>query len=139
MGRNATGVDRLYLLIKDPHWTFLWWDLQPATVERLKRELGDRDERAGFVLRIHDVTDILFNGFNSHHSFDVPVRDWTDHWYLFIPNAGRNYCAEVGFKVDGCFLPAVRSNTAFLPRECPAAANSERWSTISIDRSGSRS
>jgi hypothetical protein len=126
--------DRVYFLLKDPHWTFLWWELSPETVRRVvEEEMGGDASQAQLWLRIHDVTDILFNGENSHSYFDVEVRGVTDHWYLHLAAAGRVYCAEVGFKTAGQrFHPAARSKPVFLPREGPSDCRDERWSDISL-------
>lgn len=106
-------------LVKDPHWTFLWWELSEARLQDVSERLGGPVIEAQFCLRIHDVTDIIFDGHNSHSSFDVEVVGATDHWYLHVPVAGRNYCAELGLKSGEQFVVAARSNTAWLPQDGP--------------------
>jgi hypothetical protein len=113
----VTAEPRAYFLVKDPHWTFVWWSL-PGTV------LG-ADEP--LYLRLHDVTDILFDGTNSHSHFDINVGGITDHWYLRLEVPNRVYCAEVGRKAGDVFVPLVRSNAAVLPPEGPAPQTGETW------------
>lgn len=118
--------DRLYLLVKDPRWAFAGWELTAATRERLAREPGR------LILRVHDVTDILFDGGNSHHSFAVEVSGPTDHWYLDLPLPGRVYLAELGFAMaGGGFELLSRSRPAATPRTAPEAGE-ERWTTIEV-------
>ena len=106
-------------LVKDPHWTFVWWELSESMLQTVEGELGRKASEAQLCLRVHDVTDIIFDGHNSHSSFDVDVVGPTDHWYLPIPAAGRNYCIELGFKCGERFVAAARSNTAWLPKDGP--------------------
>ena len=117
--------DRMYFLVKDPHWTFLWWEFSPATVERLMSEAGHAVANGRFTLRIHDVTHVIFDGFNSHWFFDVAVRGYTDHWYLRVPQSGRVYCAEAGVSLPDMFgshfansLQGNLLNTKFIARIC---------------------
>jgi hypothetical protein len=130
---GAAIHDRFYFLPKDPHWSFLWWELSPETIYRLGVEMGRDPRHTPFWLRIHDVTDILFDGSNSHGYFDVAVTGYTDHWYLHLPDSNRVYCAEAGFRTEaGRFFPAVRSNALFLPRDRPSDRTDECWSTIGV-------
>lgn len=127
---HALPRDRLYFLPKDPHWTFLWWELSPEIFYCSGQAMGSDPRKAPLCLRIHDVTDILFDGHNSHNYFDVIVTG-ADHWYLHLPYANRVYCAEIGFRSeDGRYFPAVRSNTLFAPRAGPSERTDELWSTI---------
>jgi hypothetical protein len=109
----------IIFLVKDPHWTFLWWDrsASEAWVASRRSEWNAHEPR--LCLRIHDVTDILFDGQNSHSFFDVDVVGDTDHWYLRVPVAGRNYCAELGYKVKDRFMMVARSNSISLPKDGP--------------------
>jgi len=83
------------------------------------------------MLRIHDITHIIFQGNNSHSYFDVEITGKTDHWYLNIPVCNRNYCAEIGIKTgQGGFLPLARSNPIYVPRDCPSDSPAQSRSRI---------
>lgn len=123
--------DRIYFLLKDPHWAFIWWQVAWPNVTQpdLERSLNLRCA----ALRVHDVTDIIFDGENSHGYIELTDGiDRTDHWYFNIPSAGRNYCAEVGIKREWRWFPIARSNTLFVPRDGPSASSVQNWSTIVI-------
>lgn len=108
--------DRIYFLVKDPHWTFLWWELSPETVQRVAAQHGGN--LGQLVLRIYDVTHILFDGKNAHSWFDVEVDSDTDNWYLDLGESNRNYLAEVGYRgTSGHFTPCARSHSIYLPRK----------------------
>ncbi len=110
------------LLVKDPQWAFVSWELALPTLHRTRKEIAREGNGVHLCLRVHDVTDIIFDGQNSHSSYDVDVDGPTDHWYLQVPEAGRNYCVELGFKMGDRFVIAGRSNTAQHPKDGPTQA-----------------
>lgn len=111
---------RAYFLVKDPHWTFVWWELPPAALTALAPD-------EPLYLRVHDVTGVVFDGGNSHGHFDIQVGRITDHWYLRLEVSDRVYCAELGCKAGGVFIPLVRSNAAALPPDGPSPQAGETW------------
>ena len=121
--------DRIYFLLKDPYWSFIWWqvDWRDAVLRMMG---GHRESNQGIPsLRVHDVTDIIFDGRNSHRYVDIEGVYYTDHWYFQLPSSGRNYCAEIGIRRGDLFVVA-RSNTLFVPRAGPSDSHAESWSTI---------
>jgi hypothetical protein len=123
--------NRLYFLVKDPHWTFLWWGFAPGTTEEVKTQ--NMEAGGQLTIRVYDVTHILFDGRNAHFSFDIDVSKEIDHYYLNIWASDRNYLAEIGIKYpDGRFLPLARSNTIYLPRDHASDETGETWSTITL-------
>ena len=128
----APQKDRIYFLVKDPHWTFLWWQLAPETVQRVAEQ--NSGQPGQLVLRIYDVTHILFDGSNAHAWFDVDVFFETNYWYLNIGASDRNYLAEVGYRrADGQFTPCARSHSIYLPRDHPSDAGAYETSTILLE------
>jgi hypothetical protein len=125
--------DRIYFLLKDPHWAFIWWqvDWPAAAHQAMAHDLPPLPRCAG--LRVHDVTDIIFDGKNSHSYLEITESiDRTDHWYFNIPSAGRNYCAEVGIKGKQSWFSIGRSNTLFVPRDGPSPSMAQSWSAIEM-------
>jgi hypothetical protein len=110
-----TPRDRVYFLAKDPHWTFVCWELS--------------DRRDGqLVLRVDDVDD-------RAASFDVEVTGDTDHWYLRLRAAGRTYRVRLGVRSSSGELQVLaESNALPLPPEGPSALQDESWSTVPIRR-----
>jgi hypothetical protein len=120
---------KMYFLVKDTHWTFIWWHIDSSKVDGELMMIGTA-KCPRFVLRIYDVTHIIFNGNNAHRYFDIEVEGFTDHWYLQIDENNRNYLAEAGFRDSGGnFHPLARSNTIFLPPDCGGDVPSE-WTQI---------
>lgn len=107
--------DRVYFLPKDPHWTFVWWELSELREGQL-------------TLRV--VAD------DAPTAFEVPITGSTDHWYLHLPVSGRTYRVHLGFRsADGGFHAVAGSNPVSLPPEGPSWRRDESWSTVPIRRS----
>jgi len=121
------GGDHLWFLLKDPYWAFIDWEFSPATTLKIK------EQNPELWLRIHDVTDLLFDGHNSHWYFDVYVGPHASHWYLQLPFSNRVFCAELGHKKEtGQFCPVLLSNPIFIPRAGPSDWVEERWASITV-------
>jgi hypothetical protein len=136
--------DRIYCLLKDPHWTFIWWELSRQTCDELfpstteattSSAAGTSREvtRPQLLLRVHDITDIYFDGHNSHHVFNVGTVQARGEWYLHIPVSNRVYCAELGVSADGSgFRSVIISRPLYLPRDHPSDHIEECWGTIEL-------
>jgi uncharacterized protein len=125
--------DRIYFLLKDPHWAFIWWQVDWPTAARRALAPDVLPGPRCAALRVHDVTDIIFDGENSHSYVEIAEQiETTDHWYFNIRAAGRNYCAEVGIKEEQRWFTIARSNTLFVPPDRPSASRVQNWSTIEI-------
>ncbi|HEY9898344.1 MAG TPA: DUF4912 domain-containing protein [Pantanalinema sp.] len=116
--------DRAVLMVRDPFWVHAYWDLDAESVTRAKLEGG-----AQLTLRVHDVTDLVFNGANSHYHFDVAMPfDFQRVWYFNVPNDGRTYLAEVGYlRHDGRFIALARSNAGTTPQSKISSIISDRF------------
>jgi uncharacterized protein len=121
-------VDRIVLLVRDVRWLYAYWELKGATVERLKNEWGEAFYSAKRVLRVYDVSNIIFNGQNAHRFFDVYVNDLANNWYIDTAGPGRSWCVDFGLLLaDGRFITIVRSNTVHTPLDGPSWITDEEW------------
>lgn len=67
------------------------------------------------LIRIYDVTDLIFNGSNAHHYYEMAVPYSSEKWSVKNLPVNRNYLAELGVKMtDIDFFPILRSNTVLL-------------------------
>ncbi|MBI0576348.1 DUF4912 domain-containing protein [Neobacillus cucumis] len=67
------------------------------------------------VVRIYDVTDMIFNGSNAHHFYEIAVPYQNAHWYVKGLLSNRHYITELGVKLSTGFFPLIRSNTIQTP------------------------
>lgn len=120
--------DKIVLQARDPRWLHTYWEIKEQTLVGLKNKLGDDFYRAKRVLRVYDVTNIIFNGFNAHKFFDVCVNDFATSWYLDTSGSGCSWCVDLGLMLpDGRFITILRSNIVQTPLDGPSWVTDEEW------------
>jgi len=120
--------DKIILQVRDPHWLHTYWELRSQTIEGLKSKLGDGFYRAKKILRVYDVTNIIFNGSNANSFFDIQYNDFANSWYIDTAGPGRSWCVELGLMLaDGRFITILRSNVVATPLDGPSWVTDEEW------------
>jgi uncharacterized protein len=125
----------LRALPRDPLWLFAYWELSGETVELMRRHVGaGAFAHAKWVLRLLDVTDVVYDGSNAWRQADIELAPYASSWYVKVWEAGRSYLLQVGIVTpDGRFFSAVNSNAAQMPRNSVSAVLDEEWTTASTD------
>ena len=120
--------DRIVLQVRDSWWIHSYWEVRQTTQDKLKNELGEDFYRAGRLLRVYDVSQIIFNGSNAHSFFDIQIGEQANNWYIDTGGPGRSWCVDLGLLLpDGRFITIVRSNTVTTPIEGPSWITDEEW------------
>ena len=108
---------RLRLMARDPHWVHAYWKVAPGTLEEAKKNLGKNFDNARYVLRVHDITCVDFNGRNANRSFDIEVAPHAQNWYVDSWQDNVSFCAQLGLSTPkGEFYPLAESNFVHTPR-----------------------
>lgn len=120
--------DMLILQVRDPWWIYAYWELKQATIGRFKNKLKDEFAKATWVLRVYDVSNIIFNGKNAHRYFDICINQHTNNWYIDTAGPGRSWCVDIGLRLpNGNFITMLRSNTVQTPLDGPSWITDEEW------------
>ena len=120
--------DKIILQVRDPRWLHTYWELRNQTIEGLKSKLGDDFYRAKKILRVYDVTNIIFNGSNANSFFDIQYNDFANSWYIDTAGPGRSWCVDLGLMLtDGRFITILRSNVVSTPLDGPSWITDEEW------------
>lgn len=112
---ESYGITRVRLLIKDPEWLFVHWDVDPKTLEALRAELGER------VLALTRLTLRIADPDNGG-SQTILLPPGSRSWYVRA-DAGRSraYRSELGLTLpSGEFRSLAESNTVVTPRVGPS-------------------
>jgi len=122
------GRDKIVLQVRDPWWLHTYWEVTPGMWNSLRERLGDTFFSAKKVLRVYDVSHIIFDGANAHRSFDIDVSFEANNWYIDTGGPGRSWCVDLGLRLpSGEFVTIVRSNTVNTPIEGPSWITDEEW------------
>ena len=127
------GRDMIALQVRDPRWLYAYWELRHSTIDSLRNKLGEKFHNARLILRVYDVSLIIFDGNNAHSFFDVDINGRLGNWYIEAA-PGKSWCVDLGFKLrDGSFLKLLRSNTVHTPSEGPSWITDEEWMVADDD------
>ncbi|HEY2942565.1 MAG TPA: DUF4912 domain-containing protein [Vicinamibacteria bacterium] len=124
------GVNRVRLLVKDPHWLFVHWDVDPRVRGGLRREKGERVAAlARLTLRLTD----------DHGGIGgaVMLPEGARSWYLRAVPGHRSYRVELGITLpSGEYRPLARSNAVSTPRVGPSSEKATRRASYRLAAKG---
>jgi hypothetical protein len=131
---QSYGENRLVTMVRDPLWFFAYWDATPDRFDGLRNQVGDAVWNTGqAVLRVFDVTGVDGGISQAHSSFDVPVSFDVRRWYVNVPEAGRSWITELGFRFpDGRYLAMLRSNRIVSPNGQVSSQTDSRWMVVNV-------
>ena len=120
------GVNRVRLLVKDPHWLFAHWDVDPRVREGLRREKGERIAvLARLTLRLTDD----HGGIGGATVLPEGARSW----YLRAVPGHRSYRVELGITLpSGEYRSLARSNAVATPRMGPSPEKATRRASYRV-------
>ncbi|MBY6035492.1 DUF4912 domain-containing protein [Fictibacillus nanhaiensis] len=110
---------------------YAYWSFSDAIKTLAEHHFRTNWEQLPNVLKIYDVTDILFYGHNAHRTFEVDLPPMTNNWFIHSLEPDRTYIVDIGTRTfDGSFFTLLRSNPAETGRsEMGTSYDSkiERW------------
>lgn len=120
---EAYGTGRLFLVARDPHWLFAYWDLS------WQQMADDRGQAVDgrLVLRV----------FEKNHA--EPVQELTlqhdsRNWYIHVGKAATTYSAQLGYwRQGGGFNVIGQSREATTPAAAVSPDTTARFVTIPLD------
>lgn len=121
--------DRVFMAMVEPRRGFLCWNAASAAA---MRQSDERLRSASLALRVHDVTDLVFDGSSSGAFFDIVVPGNEGKHYFTLPDTGRSKLAELGLRLrDGSFRTIARSEAVFFDRDRPSGGYQLRGLLVS--------
>lgn len=106
----------LQVKLVTPRKVIVYWEASKIPEKVISLFYNRRFEELVHIVRIYDVTDIIFTGKNAHHYYDITVPYNKGHWFIKGLTANRCYIAELGVKFkDNDFFPVLRSNLVQTP------------------------
>ncbi|SRR5579862_17747 len=111
------GEKTLYLIARDPHWLFCYWDVDwtqyPASLTRG----GERK----FSLKVS----------GGGQDGLIEINPEARNWYIPVNQAGATFVVELGyFNTEGAWTTIIRSNEAATPSDVLAAASASDFATV---------
>lgn len=110
--------DTLHLLARDARTIVAHWEVTDR-----KKWLAAQHFRCDWVhlpkvLRLYDVTLVMFNGHNANRTIEIELTPEADNWYISGLQPNTDYVADWGVRtVDRQFIPFMRSNAVRTTRD----------------------
>ncbi|MEA2067278.1 MAG: DUF4912 domain-containing protein [Thermotogota bacterium] len=114
--------DKIVLLPINPQWVYVYWDFSVDTKKKI--------EKFELKLRLHDVTNIIFDGNNANLTKEASINSYPGNWYFEVDFAGANYVVEIGYYEEG-FQRIMISSIISTPRNFPKYGKHETWADLS--------
>ncbi len=129
------GDNKIVILPRDPVTVYAYWEINESKKAEVKEKFGrDIFQKTPYTLRIYDVTNIDFNGLNSHRFFDIELPSGVNNWYINIDEGGKSCCVDIGLHIPGGdFFILARSNFITLPTGKISDVNDEEWMMVKGD------
>ncbi len=116
------GDNKIVMLVRDPHWCYLYWELQESNIENGLQRLSRSRNEVRHVLRVHPA-----KGETTPFDVDVDFRH-RSHYLKLSP--GASFYTEIGLlDHEGYFAALAVSNTVTLPLDGPSEIIDEKWIT----------
>lgn len=115
------GKNRIVLLVVDPKFAFIYWEVQTDRMHSALQSLG---HNAKLTLRFHEADRPLF--------WDISIYERVGNWYLKLDHPQKHLWVELGMKNDrGDFHSIARSHQIKMPRTGLAAPGPIKWMLVS--------
>lgn len=112
----AEGDDRILLMVRDPYWLQVTWEISTRSIERAHAALAEHWHSAVPVLRLSQIADYHASSQPESIIKVVPIHGGVHCWYLEAPNPPSSFRVEIGYLVrDGRFHGLARSNLVTTP------------------------
>ncbi|WP_163103402.1 DUF4912 domain-containing protein [Peribacillus alkalitolerans] len=131
---------KILLIQRNEESVLVYWTFSEMLKMTLQNYYGKAIEQFTFMLRLYDVSKVIFNGNNAHYYTDAVIPSRQNHWILNGLKPSRSYLVEVGLlQEDGNFMPLLRSNTIQTPRnelsQCgQLSSDIQKWSISKKER-----
>lgn len=131
VAKKGVDKDRLVLMVRDPYWLQVSWQVTPGSVKRAEAAMAEQWHTARPVLRLMEVDGGTTTSTAERVVREIDVHGGVTNWYIDVPNPPQNYRAELGYlAASGKFFSICRSNSVSTPSPDTADVIDENWTDI---------
>jgi hypothetical protein len=127
------GKDRIVVMVRDPFWLHVYWELTHQAIQRAEAALGQDWHGAKPILRLFDVSANETTSTSEAAVKDIDIHGGCNNWYLEVENPPRSYRVDVGYvSKRGRFYVLARSNVVSTPRAGVSDRLDENWADLDV-------
>jgi hypothetical protein len=129
------GKDRIVVMVRDPYWLHVYWELTHQAIQRAEAALGQDWHGARPILRLFDVSANETTSTSEAAVKDIDIHGGCNNWYLEVENPPRSYRVDVGYvSKRGQFFVLARSNVVSTPRAGVSDRLDENWADLDVQQ-----
>lgn len=129
--KKGSDKDRIVLMVRDPYWLQVSWQVTRTSVKRAEAALAEHWHTARPILRLMEVDGGSTTSTAERVVREIDVHGGVTNWYIDVPNPPQSYRADLGYiAANGKFFSIARSNSVSTPAPDTADAIDENWSDI---------
>ena len=126
--------DRLVVLVRDPYWLHVYWQITRLSIERAKSALAQNWHGARPYLRLLEVDDASASNMAETVLREIEIHSGVNHWFIDLHNPPGTYRVDIGYRgTDGLFYVVSRSNLVTTPRPGSMDAVDRNWEDVVED------
>jgi len=118
---EAYDSGTLFLVARDPHWLFAYWDFSWHKLAEFRGRASDNTVR----LHIYKV-----DGSNSQLQQDIVLHADAKNWFIHVGQSRSHFRAEIGYYTHGGFHAISRSPTVKTPADDLSNDTFARFATL---------
>ncbi len=132
--RNLQGTsakDRILVIVRDPFWLHVFWELTHQSVQRAEAALGQDWHGSRPILRVYDVTSQDTTSTAEMVVRDIDIHGGCTNWYVEVTQPPKSYRVDIGYvSKRNQFYVLGRSNIVTPPKAGVSDNIDENWSDI---------
>jgi len=94
---NGYGKDKIVVLVRDPYWLHVYWELTHQAVQRAEAALALDWHGAKPILRLYDVSAQDTTSTAERPLRDIVIHGGVNHWYVEAPEPPRQFRIDIGY------------------------------------------
>lgn len=118
---DSYDTGTLFLVARDPHWLFAYWDFSWHKLEEFRNRASDHTVR----LHIYKV-----DGPHGQLQQDLVLHPDAKNWFIHVGQSKSNFRAELGYYTNGGFHAISRSPTVKTPADDLSSDTLARFATL---------
>lgn len=132
--KRPVKKDRLIVLVRDPYWLHVFWQITRLSVERARSAMAESWHGSQPVLRLLAVDDRSASNMAETVLREIPVHSGVNHWYIDLHDPPGTYRVDIGYRgCDQSFYCLARSNVVTPPLPGSRDAVDENWNEVAED------
>ncbi len=126
--------DRVVLMVRDPYWLHVCWELTERSVERARAALAEKWHAARPVLQLVKLIRGALETTSEEVVRVIDIHGAVCNWYIDVDEPPRTFRVDIGYLTsENRFYALARSNVITTPPAQGAEMLDQNWANVAVD------